>query len=229
MGLAIADFSVQRPDWEKVVEDIVEALYPDHTIALLNILNCLPEEINSGRIPLAPPQKDDIRKVYRNCAPQVLSFLEQVWSNLKDDDVSNRRLVLECFASWSRVFQQIDATALLNSSLFLSCFQAVEVQQTFTHACTALVEIIPISATQEGRQWAEIQQMIIKNVLKLSDFLAKAIQQEDADSTYHLSRLFVMVSTAYKAQLCQNPESLFKMLQITIEITRQKDIHVSQQ
>eukprot|EP00493_Phyllostaurus_siculus_P009295 UN09412 len=75
MGLAIADFSVQRPDWEKVVEDIVEALYPDHTLALLNILNCLPEEINSGRTPLAPPQKDAILVCYRKCAPQTLNVL----------------------------------------------------------------------------------------------------------------------------------------------------------
>lgn len=229
MGLAIADFSVQRPDWEDVVKSLVSNLYPDHTLALLNILNCLPEEINSGRIPLAPPQKDAIKHVYQKCAPQVLYFLEKIWKELPENDISNRRLVLECFASWSRVFDKIDANALLNSSLFLSCFQAICVQQTFTYACTALLEIIPISANQDDQHWAAIRNLIIDGIMKLTDPLNQAMQSGDSDGTYHLSRLFIMCTQQFKATLCQRQEDLQQLLMITIEITRREDIHVSQQ
>jgi len=231
MGLAIADFSVQRPDWEKVVEDIVEALYPDHTLALLNILNCLPEEINSGRTPLAPPQKDAILVCYRKCAPQTLNVFEVIWRELpnNDNNASNKRLILECFASWSRVFDQIEADALLNSSLFKSCFQAICEQQTFTCACTALLEIIPISAKQNGEAWARIRNVIIDGVGELQGLLSQAIESNDSDSTFYLARLFILCVQELKADLCQRPKDLEKLLQVTIIITGMTDIQVSQQ
>jgi len=229
MSLAVADFSVQRPEWGTVVKDFVKNLYPNHTLALLNILLCLPEEIHSGRIPLAPPQKRQIQDVYRICAPDVLSLLENMWQRLPEKDNDNRRLVLECFASWSRVFNNIDASNLLNSKLFECVFQAVGLQDTFTHACSALLELIRIACRQDDGNWGQIRNIIINGVLKQQNILERAISNDDADSTYHIARLFVMTCLDFKADLCKRPNDLKQMLTIVIAITRQPALKVSQQ
>lgn len=226
LALVNADFIVQQPNWKSIISDLANCFLPSHTKPLLHILKYCPEEIDERKLPLAKPQKDAIFNTFLEIGPQVLQLFEHIWAKADSEEILI--LLLECFASWAKIFSQVNPAALLNSSLFKSTCQALWNPATFKDACHALLKILTISRdsnqnqqkdgnqSQQKEGWTAVQSSILDAVLQAKELLNEPFQKGDKEQQNHIARLFVFTTQDCLDILVKKKEDLHSLLSVII-------------
>lgn len=182
---------------------------PDGSVALLEILRALPEELESRSYkyrnlsaPIGASEAlADMQRMLTMCAPDVLLLLLSiVKANAQTQYMSIYAGVFYALASWvACVKEPIPAQLLAESGLLQACLEALlKFPQLFGSASLVLQEVIGKYPRLRGAP-APIAEIIVPGILSLEPLFINAHARGDAgeDECLVLSRLFSEAAYVY--------------------------------
>jgi hypothetical protein len=183
---------------------------PEGSVALLEILRALPEELdsrsrkfrNSAASNSAVEAHEDMQRMLTLCAPDVLLLLLSIMkANVQTQYMSIYAGVFFALAAWvSCVKDPIPANLLAESGLLQACIEALlKYPQLFGSASLVLQEVIGRYPRYKASSVTPVAEIILPGILSLEPLFINAHAKGEAgeDECLVLSRLFSEAAYCY--------------------------------
>lgn len=129
--------------------------------------------------------------------------------------------IFNCLSSWLTA-GEIMAMSLVNSPLLSYCFQALNSDQLFDAAVSAVCDLI--HETQEVEENKLVIEVIVPHVIALKPKLSE--YAEDPEKIRGLARVFAEAGEAYRSLLLHHPETFFPIVEAIGECSAYPDLDI---
>lgn len=207
--LALADLALLMQRWENPVRDLIERLSSNENSLwpLINIIQFLPEEINSRNLRLGENRRDEIHTQLESNSKWVLGLLCESLTKCAQQNADKIHLILKCFTSWICV-HAIDICDTANNLIVVECFNLMNNQATDLKLHEAASDLICcFLQCLEGEDQPVLEKQIFQNVCALEQAYHLSVAHEDTDKSMNYCRIFSTLAESF----------LFKMMNLNLE------------
>ncbi|OJT10098.1 hypothetical protein TRAPUB_13454 [Trametes pubescens] len=222
--LAISGLALQLPAWDDPVQDMIDAFgrNPATVPALLQFLTLLPEEVTTNtKIPITDDEyKERAAKLLTANATKVTDLLA-MYLQATGVTLTVQIQVFNALSSWLAAGEVV-AMSLLNSPFIPYSFQALNSDELFESAVSAVCDLI--HETQEVEDNMPVIELIVPQVIALKPKLTE--YKEDPEKIRGLARIFAEAGEAYRSLLLHHPETFFPIVEAIGECSAYSDLDI---
>ncbi|XP_043274763.1 transportin-3 isoform X2 [Venturia canescens] len=210
--VALADFTLQMPSWQKPVVDLINRFGGSMTSLrpLLEIMTVLPEEINSRLLRLGANRRQHVLLELSSVSDTVTEFLKMCLKNGGDNPQIHTR-ILRCFTSWVTV-HAISLNAVPNSDVVAYAFQVLgnHAAGHQLHGAAADCVCVILQVLEEDNnlnntennsesivQLQQLQLCLFTSVMALEQPYHLSVAHEDTEKSLNYCRIFTELAETF--------------------------------
>ncbi|KAI5779441.1 armadillo-type protein [Peziza echinospora] len=209
LSVSLASLALQMTSWKDVVDVVVLALNHDAagSLALLEFLTVLPEEVTEGRKVSLTEEELDIRtkELLDDNADKVLSLLAQYAQSTPD--AAAQPALIRCLTSWLR---EISIARVVSTPLIDIATAALNNEPSFEAAVECLCAIF--RETRDVDECAEVIKVLYPRVISLQPKI-EAAAQSDPDVFKGFTRIFAEAGEAWVVLIARQPVEFRKLVE----------------
>lgn len=210
--LAIADLALLMASWKNPIIDMIENLSTrqESVWPLLEILTCIPEELDSRYLRLGANRREEIHKQFEASSPQVLEFLVACLTTYGNSNELILYHTLRCYNAWLAI-RVMPLNNITENPVAQQIFCLLSVKETsrklhnISADCLCTLLHCIESNNRDSNINPTITAQIFNGVIALETGYHSSVVQEDLDKTLNYCRIFtVLCESFFYSMLAEN-------------------------